>query len=266
MSTAILEVAREGSVARVTLNRPQVRNALNDELIAALTRWAHEARTAPGLRVAVLAGAGPVFCAGADAVWMARTIRYSQEENRRDAEAFADLLDALDTLPFPLVARIQGAALGGGAGLASVCDVVVAAEDAVFGFTEVKLGIPPGAISPYAVAKIGPSAARALFLTGARFSAARAREIGLVHTVVPAGQLDEAIAAAVRDVLTAGPTAVAAAKRLISAVAGRAPREVRPLTVEAMARHRVSDEGQEGLRAFLDRRRPTWAEDGPSRA
>ncbi len=255
----VLDVRRDDAVVYVTLNRPEVRNALNGELVRALTAWAAELPAQGGVRVAVLAGAGPVFCAGADAAWMARMVEASYEENVRDAGAFAEMLEALDALPVPLVGRVHGAALGGGAGLAAVCDVAVAADDAVFGFTEVKLGIPPGAISPYAVRKIGQSAARACFLTGARFTAARAREIGLVHEVVPAERLDAAVAQHVREVLTAGPGAVAAAKHLIRNVAHQAPRDVRTLTVDTMARHRVSREGQEGLRAFLEKRRPAWA-------
>lgn len=261
MAASVLDIHVDGAVVRLTLNRPQVRNALNDELIQALTAWARNLPATPHVRVAVLAGAGPVFCAGADAAWMARMAGASHEDNLRDANAFAEMLEVLDTLPVPLIARIHGAALGGGAGLAAVCDVIVAAEDATFGFTEVKLGIPPGAISPYAIAKIGHSAARAYFLTGARFTAARAREIGLVHDVVPASDLDDAVARYVREVLTAGPGAVAAAKRLIRSVAHQAPPAVRALTADAMARHRISPEGQEGLRAFLEKRRPAWAAD-----
>src|SRR6478609_6064895 len=160
-----LQVELSGSVVRVTLNRPEVRNAFNEVLIAELTAWA-ESVTADGpARLAVLSGAGKVFCAGADLAGMAR------------------MFDALDRLPIPLIGRIHGAALGGGVGLAAVCDIVVAAEDAAFAFTEVKLGILPAVISPYSLAKIGRSAARELFLTGARFSAARAYEIGLVHAI-----------------------------------------------------------------------------------
>jgi methylglutaconyl-CoA hydratase len=165
---------------------------------------------------------------------------------------------AIDALPQPVVGRVHGAALGGGAGLAAVCDIVVAEESAVFGFTEVKLGIIPAVISPFSLAKIGRSAARELFLTGARFSAARARELGLVHAVVPATQLDAAVDEYVREFLTAAPEAVAAAKALIREVWGRPLEEARPLTAQAIATRRVSVEGQEGLRAFLEKRKPSW--------
>jgi methylglutaconyl-CoA hydratase len=166
---------------------------------------------------------------------------------------------ALDTLPFPLVGRIHGAALGGGAGLAAVCDVVVADDQAVFGFTEVKLGIVPAVISPFVLAKIGRSAARDLFLTGARFSAARARDIGLVHAVVPAADLDGAVAAYVSELLSAGPEAAATAKALIAQVWALSIQDAMPLTADAIATRRVSAEGQEGLRAFLEKRRPSWS-------
>src|SRR5512146_2393860 len=153
-----------------------------------------------------------MFCAGADVTWMAKTVGYSEEENVRDAAAMSRMFAALDTLPVPLIGRIHGAALGGGAGLAAVCDIVVADERAVFGFTEVKLGILPAVISPFALAKIGRSAARELFLTGARFGALRAKEIGLVHAVVPPQELDAKVDEYVREILSAGPEGIAAAK------------------------------------------------------
>lgn len=252
-----LTLEQTGHVVRVTLNRPDVRNALDDESIAELTRWARSVDTTTA-RVAVLAGAGQVFCAGADLAWMSRMVAYSHEDNVRDARALAAAFEALDTLPCPLIGRVHGAALGGGAGLAAVCDVVVAADDAVFGFTEAKLGILPAVIAPYSIAKIGQSAARELFLTAARFSALRAREIGLVHAVVPASDLDTTIDAYVHELLTSGPEAVAGAKALIRAVAGRLQADVSDLTAQTIARHRVSAEGQEGMRAFLAKRRPSW--------
>ena len=182
----------------------------------------------------------------------------SREENERDALAMAAMFDALDTLPIPLIGRVHGAALGGGTGLAAVCDIVVAADDAVFGFTEAKLGILPAVISPFAVRKIGVSAARELFLTAARFSAARARELGLVHAVTPEAGLDAAVDGYVRELLTSAPDAIAAAKRLIAEVAGRPPADVAHLTAQTIAKHRVSDEGQDGMRSFLEKRPARW--------
>jgi methylglutaconyl-CoA hydratase len=253
-----LTIAQSGSVVRITLNRPDVRNAFNEELIAELTAWAESAAAGPAARVAILAGAGTTFCAGADLTWMSKAISYSEDENVRDAEALARMFAALDTVPRPLIGRIHGAALGGGAGLAAVCDIVVAGSSAVFGFTEAKLGILPAIISPFVVAKIGQSAARELFLTAARFSAARAREIGLVHAVAPEAELDTVIDAYVAELQTSAPEAVAAAKALIARVAGRPPAEVADVTSRTIARHRASPEGQQGMRAFLDKRQPKW--------
>ncbi|MGH9329557.1 MAG: enoyl-CoA hydratase-related protein [Vicinamibacterales bacterium] len=254
----LIEITERSDVARVTLNRPEVRNAFNDALVAELTAWAERAATTRQIRAAVLQGAEPVFCAGADLEWMARMIAYSQEENVREASALARMFEALDTLPFPVVARVQGAALGGGAGLAAVCDIAVAAEDAVFGFTEVKLGILPAVISPYVVAKIGVSAARELFLTGRRFPAARAREIGLVHTVVAAGALDDAIEATLAELATSSPGAIEEAKALIPKIAGRRPSDVMTLTSGTIAKQRVSEDGQDGMKAFLRKQKPPW--------
>src|SRR5439155_2452348 len=255
MAYQFLSAKREGAVEYLTLNRPEVRNAFNEEVIAELTQWAavtSEVAREGGLRAAVLAGAGKVFCAGADVTWMSKTVRYTEEENLRDAMAMSRMFAALDALPMPLVGRIHGAALGGGCGLAAVCDIVVADEQAVFGFTEVKLGILPAVISPFAIAKIGRSAARELFLTGARFSAAHAREIGLAHAVVPAADLDVAVAQYVGEILTGGPQGIAAAKALIPSVWARSIGEAMPITAGAIAARRVSPEGQEGLKAFLE--------------
>ena len=255
-----LLITTDGPVVRVTLNRPDVRNAFNEELIADLTAWAESVKPDGPARVAVLSGAGKVFCAGADLAWMSKMVTYTHEENVRDARAMARMFSALDALPIPLIGRIHGAALGGGIGLAAICDIVVAAEDAAFAFTEVKLGILPAVISPYAIGKIGPSAARELFLTGARFSAERAREIGLVHAVVEATDLDRAVARYLNDLLTSGPEAVAAAKRLIAEVVGRPRASAIEHSIDAIAERRVSPEGQEGMGAFLAKRPPSWVQ------
>jgi methylglutaconyl-CoA hydratase len=262
MAYEYLTTRQDGSVEYLTLNRPEVRNAFNEHVIAELTAWATSARERAArheLRVVVLSGAGKTFCAGADVTWMSKTISYSEEENLRDAAAMSDMFAALDELPAPLVGRIHGAALGGGAGLAAVCDIVVADEQALFGFTEVRLGILPAVISPFALAKIGRSAARELFLTGARFSATRAKEIGLVHAVVPAHELDNTVAAYVQELLAGGPDAIASAKALIPAVWGQTSAAATPITTSAIAARRVSAEGQEGLRAFLEKRKPSWS-------
>jgi methylglutaconyl-CoA hydratase len=252
---------RDGAVERLTLNRPDVRNAFNEHVIAELSAWAADARAAAErreIRAIVMAGAGKVFCAGADVTWMSKTVHYTEPENLRDAMAMSRMFAAINELPVAVIGRIQGAALGGGAGLAAVCDIVVAEDAALFGFTETKLGILPAVISPFALAKIGQSAARELFLTGTRFSASRAKEIGLVHDVVAAAELDAAVNRYVQELLSAGPEAVAAAKALIPNVWGRPIADAMPITAAAIAARRVSPEGQEGLRAFLEKRTASW--------
>jgi methylglutaconyl-CoA hydratase len=253
-----LLVRRDGPVEYVSLDRPDVRNAFNPVLVRSLTEWAVAASAAPGLRVAVLSGEGRAFCAGGDLASMAATIDATRDDNVADASRLAAMFEALDRLPMPLICRVHGAALAGGVGLAAVSDIVVAAEDAVFGLTEVKLGLIPAVISPYVLQKIGRSAARELFLTGARFGAARAREIGLAHAVVPAAALDAEVGRYVGEIVAAGPQAVRGAKALIREVFGRQPAEVASLTAETLAARRVSAEGQDGMRAFLEKRPPTW--------
>jgi methylglutaconyl-CoA hydratase len=261
MSFQFLSIDRRDAVEYVTLNRPDVRNAFNEHVIAELTAWARQAHADTALRVVVFGGAGKVFSAGADAAWMAKMAGYSHDDNIRDATAGAEMFRAIDTVPAIVIGRIHGAALGGGSGLAAVCDIVVTEDNAVFGFTETKLGILPAMISPYVIQKIGVSAARELFLTGARFDAARAKEIGLVHAVVAAEQLDATVTRYVSEALSASPTAVARAKALIPKVVGRAPAEVMAITAEAIAAQRVSAEGQDGLQAFLTKGKPSWIEE-----
>ena len=256
MSSILVE--RQGPVLRLTLNRPDVRNAFDEEMIAAITAAAASAAADEALRAVVLTGAGKVFCAGADLAWMSKAIAYTHRENLSDAEDFARMLERLDTLPVPVVGRVHGAALGGGVGLMAICDVVIAADDSVFALSEVKLGIIPAVISPYVIRKIGVSAARELFLTGSRFGAARAHEIGLVHEVVPAAELDAGVERRLKDVLEAGPRAIAAAKALIREIAGEHPEDVIGFTTNSIAAQRVSVEGQEGMRAFLEKRKPGW--------
>lgn len=251
-----------GPVTTVTLNRPEVRNAFNEALITELTTWADSVPADASIRVVILQGAGAVFSAGADVQWMAKMVGYSREQNLADAQMAAAMFLALDRLPVPLIGRIHGAALGGGSGLAAVCDVVVAAEDAIFGFTETTLGILPAMISPYVLRKIGLSAARELCLNGSRFSAARARDLGLVHEVVASDRLDLAVDRHVQLFWKASPSAVAATKRLLRDVAGHRPEDVLTLTIDALAAQRVSPEGQEGLKAFLEKRAARWTSAG----
>ena len=244
-------------VARITIARPERKNAFDAALIAALT--ATVAAVPNDARCVVLGSEGDAFCAGADLDWMRGMAGYSLAENRADSAALAGLFGALDALPMPLIARVQGAAIGGGAGLVAVADIAVATDAAVFAFTEVRLGILPAVISPYVVRKVGSAFATAAFTTGIRFDAHRAFEVGLVESVVHDHELDGQVDAFVAAVLSGGPAAVRAAKQLVRDVTGRAPADVRDLTVERIAAIRVSDEGQEGMRAFLGRRAPRWA-------
>ena len=253
-----VETRRDGAVEYLTLNRPDVRNAFNQKLIHELRQWADAVSADKAVRVVVLAGAGSAFCAGADLAWMAEMASYPQADNEADARAAAQMYAALDGLPVPVIGRIHGAALGGGAGLVALCDVAVAEEHTTFGFTEVKVGIVPAIVSPYVLAKIGTSAARQLFLTGIRFDAVRAKEIGLVHEIVTASDLDTRVTEYVEEVLGAGPEAVAVAKRLLKEIQGRSAQDVMELTTATIAARRSSAEGQEGLRAFLEKRKVTW--------
>jgi len=256
-----LRVERSGPVARVALARPDIRNAFNAELIAALTgAFAALAAEPPEmLRIVVLAGEGSVFCAGADVAWLRAAADMDVAANEADAGRLATMLETIDTCPVPVVARVQGAALGGGMGLCAVSDIVLSTADATFGFTETRLGILPAVIGPYAVAKIGESQARALFLPGSRFEAMRAQAIGLVHEVVPdEAALDQRLGELVDEILAAGPIAVREAKALIRRLRGQPTAQARALTVAAIARQRTSAEGQEGLSAFLDKRDPAW--------
>ena len=248
-------------MARVLLARPEVRNAFNADLIAALTNVFGNLADEPAedLRAVVLAGAGPVFCAGADVAWMRAAAEMDLDANEADAARLATMLETIDTCPVPVIARVQGAALGGGMGVCAVADIVVATADATFGFTETRLGILPAVIGPYAIAKIGESQARALFLAGSRFGAVQAHRIGLVHEVVDdEDALDARIGELLDDVLAAGPSAAREAKALIRRLRGQPGPQARALTVAAIARQRTSSEGQEGLAAFLEKREPAW--------
>lgn len=257
----VLRLERAGGIARVTLTRPEVRNAFNAELIAALHRAFSDLATEPAerLRVVVLSGEGKAFSAGADIAWQRAAADLSMEENEADVARLGAMLAAIDECPVPVIARAHGPVLGGGMGLCSVADIVLAEAGATFGFTEAKLGILPAIISPFVLRRIGEPNARALFVTGERFGADRARQIGLVHEVLPdLATLDERVAAVVREILGAGPQAVRRAKALILERRGLSDVAFRGHVVGVAARQRVSDEGQEGLGAFLEKRPPSW--------
>jgi methylglutaconyl-CoA hydratase len=260
MAESIRLVVSEG-IARVTLARPEARNAFNAETIEQLHDVFARITAADDVRAVVLAGEGKVFCGGADIGWMRESLELSFDANVADAERMSDMFRTIDNCPKPVIGQIHGAALGGGAGLAAVCDIAIAADDAIFGFTEVKLGIIPAVISPFVLAKIGASHARALFLTGERFDARRAKHIGLVHEVVPAVELGAAVEHCLEELFTAGPAAVRAAKLLIRRVIDNDYDESRAITARAIAQQRIGTEGQEGLRAFLERRQASFVKD-----
>ena len=242
-----LRTERDGDVLRLTLARPETRNAFDAGLIAELAEAFVDVGRA---RAVLLAGDGPSFCAGADVDWMRASVELDYDANVADANALRGMLDAIDRCPAPVLARIQGHALGGGAGLVACSDIAIADRKAVFAFSEVKLGIIPAVISPYALAKIGPSAARRYFVTGERFDAETALRIGLVHEV--ADDLDVAVERILGELRSAGPKAARHAKRLVL------DRPDGPDTARRIAERRTSDEGQEGLRAFLERRKPRF--------
>jgi methylglutaconyl-CoA hydratase len=248
----------EGAVATVALARPEARNALNAELIAEITRCFGELAEDNGVRVVVLTGEGPMFCAGADIGYMRDTAGFSYEENLEDARRLAEMFRSVDELPKPVLAKVRGAAIGGGAGLVAAADVAVAEEGTRFAFSEVRLGIAPATIAPFVVRKIGPSRARALFLTGERFDSEEAREIGLIHEAVLGRDLDSAVERVVSQLLQGGPAAQAAIKALLRQVEATEPMEALGLMTGLIAELRTGEEGQEGLGAFLEKREPRW--------
>jgi len=256
----MLQTEIEDDVATIRMNRPEVHNAFDDVLIAALTAELRRLEQLPEARVIVLAANGKSFSAGADLNWMQRMAKYSEEENLRDALALAGLMRTLDGLKKPTIARVQGPAFGGGVGLVACCDIAIACTQAAFSLSEVRLGLIPSVISPYVIAAIGEREARRYFLTAERFDAAEARRIGLVHDVVDSGALDEAIAKIAGHVLKGGPQALAAAKKLIADMSRRPMDDALSAeTARRIAAMRVESEAQEGLTAFFERRRPNWS-------
>jgi methylglutaconyl-CoA hydratase len=248
----------DNGVCWITLDRPDVHNAFNRKLIEEL-RAAFEdvsTRSHSEVRAVVLSGEGKSFCAGADVNWMRESLMYTEADNVADALRMAGMFDAVDKCPVPVIGRVHGAVLGGGVGLAAVCDIVVAAEGTRFAFSEAKLGIAPAVISPYVLRKIGTSHARALFFTAERFDAFRALQIGIVHIIKPEGELDPEIDRLLQEINTSAPGAIARAKRLIAEVPRLSPDAAMQHTAETIAALRVGDEGQEGLRAFLEKRKP----------
>jgi methylglutaconyl-CoA hydratase len=258
MTYETILVERTGSLTRVTFNRPDVHNALNARMIAELTEAFRSLSADDATRVVSLQGEGPTFSGGADINYMRAGLELGETENYGDALRLSDMFAAIEECAAPVVARVHGAALGGGSGLIAACDIVVAADDAIFGFTEARLGIVPAVISPFVLRKIGQSHARALFTTGERFDAARALHIGLVHVVVPYHDLHAAVEKKIEDVLACGPEATRVAKMIARTVPALGPDQARDWTARTIATRRASDEGQEGLKAFLEKRKPAW--------
>lgn len=252
---------RRGKIGVVTLNRPELHNAFNNVLVAELNSVLDAAESDDDLHALVITGEGRSFCAGADTTWMRGMAQASQLENREDSLQLARLMRRLNYLDKPTIARVNGSAYGGGIGLIACCDIAIATAESKFALSEVKLGLVPAVISPYVVDAIGLRQSRHLFLTGEVFSAEHAARIGLLHRTVPADELDDAIANTVRRLERTGPLARRAAKRLVFRVADRDERDSSKAdteNAELIARLRVSEEGQEGLTAFLDKRRPDW--------
>ena len=259
MSTSAVRIDLQGPVATVVLSRPEVRNAFNDEVIAELTQAFARLGDEPAVRAVVLMAEGPAFCAGADLNWMRRMADYTREENLADAGKLAFMLRAIYECPKPTIARVQGDVYAGGMGLVAACDMAVSVDTAHYCLSEVKIGLTPATISPYVIRAMGPRAAPRYFLTAERFSAAEALRIGLVHAVVPADRLDAQVGEWVAALTGASPNAVRECKRLVQDVAGRdITRLLIDRTVEGIADIRASDEGKEGVQAFLGKRKPNW--------
>ena len=253
-----VKIQQDGPVARVSFCRPEIHNAFNDSLIYEMTDLFSSLKQDGDLRVIVLTGEGKSFCAGADLNWMRRVKDYSFEKNLEESMALAELFWLLYSMPLPVIGRINGAAIGGGTGFVAVCDIAVAAESAKFSFSEVKIGVVPACIGPYVIRKIGEGKAREFFISGERLTAAEAYRIGLVNRYYPDDKLDEEIEALIKTILSSGPNAIKMAKELISNVPLMTPDQFRPYTAEMIARLRKSDEGQEGMDAFLNKRKPNW--------
>jgi len=254
----IAERSHADRIATITMRRPEVHNAFNAQLVQDLQAAFTELRSDTRLHAVILTGEGPSFSAGADLNMMKASATFTQEQNLDDALHMADLFDTINTFPCPVIARVNGTAMGGGVGLLAVCDIVIAVDSARLAFSEVKLGIAPAVISPYVVRKIGETHARVLFVTGERFSAAHAREIGLVHILTPADELDDALGKMVSELLSSGPQALRACKALALNVGHMDHAAASRYTAGLIATLRVSDEGQEGLRSYLEKRKPGW--------
>ena len=259
MSFTTLDITREGKIATVTLNRPDVRNAFNETTIAEITQAFRDLGADADLRAIVLAANGPAFCAGADLNWMKKMAGYTHAENLADALQLAEMLRTIYLCPKPVVAKVQGDCYAGGMGLVSACDIIVAADEANFCLSEVKLGLIPATISPYVIKAMGENASRRYFLTAERFSAQEALRIGFAHEVVAAGTLDAKVAEIVKALVNNSPNAVQQAKVLVREVVGQTVNDALLAdTAERIAHIRASEQGREGVASFLEKRKPNW--------
>jgi len=255
-----IRVERSAKVGRIWFDRPDVHNAFDSRMVGELRAALRSLAADAAVRVVVLSGTGPSFCAGADLNWMREIVRYSYEQNLAESLELADWLHELSALSKPTVARVNGAAIGGGAGFVSACDIVIASTEARFGLSEVKIGLVPACIAPYVLRRTGEGRARQYFLTGERFDARRALEIGLVNIAVEPAELDRKVEEVVSSLVSSGPEALAKAKELLTRVPGLSYEEAKRYTAEMIAGLRTSAEGQEGMAAFLEKRKPKWSE------
>jgi len=259
MDFTSLKFEKKDNIAYVLFNRPEIHNAFNSTVISEMSDIFYQIAKDESLRAVVLTGAGKSFCAGADLNWMKSIKEQGYETNLNESNSLADLFYQIYTCKLPVIGRINGAAIGGGTGFVALCDIAIAAKSAVFSFSEVKIGLVPACIGPYVIDKMGEGKVRELFITGERMSAERALQVGLVNKVVDDGQLDQSVNELLNTIISSGPNAVAMAKKLINEVSSMSPEEFRPFTAEMIARLRVSEEGQEGMDAFLNKRKPKWA-------
>ena len=255
-----IKTESDGKTFSIILNRPKVHNAFNDIMLKELAQAFNELKDSEH-RVVVLTGEGRSFCAGADINWMRQVIQYGYEENLRESNELADLFHTIYTLPKPTIAVVNGAAIGGGTGLVAVCDLAIAQEGAIFSFSEVKIGLVPACISPYVVKKCGEGKTRELFITGERIDAQKAYEVGLVNRVVKQGQVKEVVAELTRKIISSGPNAIAVCKRLLDNITDMTYEQARDYTAKTIAELRISKEGQEGMSAFMEKRKPEWSEE-----
>ncbi|MDX9858118.1 MAG: enoyl-CoA hydratase-related protein [candidate division Zixibacteria bacterium] len=258
MAYTTIRYDKSPHIARVSFCRPEIHNAFNATVISEMSDVFEKINADDSIRVVLLTGEGKSFCAGADLNWMKAVVDQSYEQNLAESSGLADLFYQMYTCPRPIVGQINGAAIGGGTGFVAVCDIAIAANSAKFSFSEVKIGVVPACIGPYVIRKIGEGKARELFITGERMRATRALEVGLVNKVVDDDRLDDEVDNLVDSILSSGPNAIAMAKQLVSTVPMMTPEQFKPYTAEMIARLRISEEGQEGMNAFLNKRRPSW--------